>query len=54
MIGDKRKYLTVLITLQCRVAGDSGGKEGELIGESLKLVKAFPLAEKRKEYEYAL
>ena len=33
------KYLTVLITLQCRVAGDSGGKEGELIGESLKLVK---------------
>lgn len=39
LIGDKRKFLSVLITLQCRVAGDSEGKEGELIGESLKIAK---------------
>lgn len=39
LIGDKRKFLSVLITLQCRIAGDSEGKEGELIGESLKIAK---------------
>ena len=39
LIGDKRKYLSVLITLQCRVAGDTEGNEGELVGESIKIAK---------------
>ena len=39
MESNRGNFISDVITLQCRVAGDSGGKEGELIGESLKLVK---------------